>query len=281
MIPILIIVGMIFVAIKITMVLSDRHSWSLEYRSIAERYLGKKLAGSGVTTLTPFSRPTLTFHYRNTNATITGHSSNGFPDHRRETRFTIILPFQIVEMELTTAQLTNWRWKTDDLCKVSFADPKFGSTFKAAALCPPDALRQIDSGIQWQLEKIRRASKTRQVRMKLTNRWLEIAVPGDLRNCQSIDDFVRMGLKIYDLLAMQETEGLNFVNEDSVTLLESVKCPICSEEIDSQTVCCIRCQTPHCHDCWTYNGECATFACSETRCTVLANSGKNETPTNG
>ena len=250
MIPILLIAGLIFVVIKTTIVLSDRNSWSLEYQSVGERYLGKKSASMGVTTMTPFSRPTLTFKYRDTHATLSSHSSRGFPDHRRETRLSLILPFEIVEMEMTTAELTNWRWKTDRLKKIVFDDPEFQATFKAASSNPFEAKRQINSAIQWQLEQLRRAGKHRQVRMKLSERWLEVSVPSDLRNCQPIDDFVRMSLKLYDLLAMQETKGLNFVNEDSVTLLESVKCPICSEEIETKTVCCIRCQTPHCYDCW-------------------------------
>ncbi len=273
MIPILLIAGLIFVVIKTTIVLSDRNSWSLEYQSVGERYLGKKSASMGVTTMTPFSRPTLTFKYRDTHATLSSHSSRGFPDHRRETRLSLILPFEIVEMEMTTAELTNWRWKTDRLKKIVFDDPEFQATFKAASSNPFEAKRQINSAIQWQLEQLRRAGKHRQVRMKLSERWLEVSVPSDLRNCQPIDDFVRMSLKLYDLLAMQETKGLNFVNEDSVTLLESVKCPICSEEIETKTVCCIRCQTPHCYDCWEYNGECATFACNETRFTEVGNSG--------
>ena len=273
MIPILFIAGLIFVVIKTILVISDRHSWSLEYQSVGERYLGKKSASMGVSSMTPLSRPTLTFKYRDTHATLSSHGSRGFPDRNRETRLSLILPFEIIEMEMTTAELTNWRWKTDRLKKIVFDDPEFQATFKVASSSPFEAKRQISSAIQWQLEQLRRASKHRHVRMKLSERWLEIAVPSDLRNCQPIDDFVRMSLKLYDLLAMQETKGLNFVDEGSVTLLESVKCPICSEEIETKTVCCIRCQTPHCYDCWEYNGECATFACNETRFTEVGSTG--------
>jgi len=77
---------------------------------------------------------------------------------------------------------------------------------------------------------------------------------------------------------MQKTRGLNFINEDEVTLLESMKCPICSEEIETETVCCLRCQTPHCRDCWSYNGECATYACNETRFTEVGINGAYEKP---
>ena len=120
MIPILLIAGLIFVVVKMMLIISDRNSWSLEYQSVGERYLGKKSASMGVTAVTPFSRPTLTFKYRNTHVTLTSHLSCGFPDDKRETRLSLILPFEIVEMEMTTAELTDWRWKTDPIKPVSY-----------------------------------------------------------------------------------------------------------------------------------------------------------------
>ena len=54
MIPILLIAGLIFVVVKMMLIISDRNSWSLEYQSVGERYLGKKSASMGVTAVTPF-----------------------------------------------------------------------------------------------------------------------------------------------------------------------------------------------------------------------------------
>ena len=102
--------------------------------------------------------------------------------------------------------------ETDPIKQIAFYDKEFKATFKAASQRPVEAKRQLNSAIQWQLEQLRRSSEHRHVRMKLSKRWLEIAVPSNLRKCQPIDDFVRIGLKIYDLLAMQETKGLNFIN---------------------------------------------------------------------
>ena len=62
-----------------------------------------------------------------------------------------------------------------------------------------------------------------------------------------------------------KVSGIEFVREDEAAVVNDVKCPICSEEITHDMVVCTRCKTPHCHDCWQYNGQCATFACSETR----------------
>ena len=48
--------------------------------------------------------------------------------------------------------------------------------------------------------------------------------------------------------------------------MEDFRCPICSNEVMQDMVVCKRCKTPHCAECWEYNGKCATFACMEERC---------------
>ena len=269
MIAILLIAGLIFVLVKITLVVSDRRSWVLEYQSVGQRYHGKKSTHAGVTTLTPLSKPVLNFRYRHAAATLSSHSTTAFPDHPRETRLSIINVLDIVQMEVTTGPIIDYRWARDGKRKIVFDQPEFQATFNGASKWPHQAKRQLNKEIRWQLEKLRRSSPSSQVRIRTGRQSLEIAVPGDLRNCQSIDDFVRMGLKLFDLFAAMDTNGLEFIDEDQVTLLESIKCPICSEEIETETVCCVRCQTPHCRDCWSYNGECATYACNETRFTEV------------
>ena len=269
MISILLIIGFLFLFVKISLVLRDRRSWALEYQSVGQRYHGKKTIHAGVSTFTPFSRPVLNFKYRDAFATLTSRGTACFPEHQRETRLSIVVPFDVVPMEITTGPLVDWRWAREEKRKIVFDQPEFQATFNGASKFPVEAKRQLNKEIRWQLEKLRRSNSNCQLRIHTSRQSLDITVPGDLRNCQPIDDFVRMSLKLYDLFAMLDTTGLNFIDEDQVTLLDSVKCPICSEEIETETVCCVRCQTPHCRDCWSYNGECATYACNETRFTEV------------
>jgi len=60
---------------------------------------------------------------------------------------------------------------------------------------------------------------------------------------QDTADFIQQALQIFDLLRLSESWGVKFLDG-------------------------ARCQTPHCRDCWEYNGQCATFACRETRFTA-------------
>ena len=94
---------------------------------------------------------------------------------------------------------------------------------------------------------------------------MTVSKPSFIKNFEQLDDFVRLSLSIYDQLMLTECEGIEFMAKDDVTIIDDVTCPICSEAIEYMTVICLRCKTPHCLDCWEYNGQCATFACNEKR----------------
>jgi hypothetical protein len=42
-------------------------------------------------------------------------------------------------------------------------------------------------------------------------------------------------------------------------------CQVCGTALEGDVVRCAACRTPHHRDCWTYVGECSTYACRETR----------------
>lgn len=80
---------------------------------------------------------------------------------------------------------------------------------------------------------------------------------------REVEKFMRCCLHIYDLMVLGAVEGLTYI-EDDLTVIEGIVCPICSGAIEGDYVSCSSCQSPHCRDCWQYNGSCATFACMET-----------------
>ena len=143
MISLLLIAGLVFLLVKTALVLSDRRSWTLEYQSVGQRYHGKKTVHAGVSTLTPLARPVLNFKYRQSFATLSSRRSACFPDHCRETRLSIGLPFNIVQMEVTTGSIIDWRWAEESKRKIVFDQPEFQATFKGASASPLDALSLI------------------------------------------------------------------------------------------------------------------------------------------
>jgi len=76
---------------------------------------------------------------------------------------------------------------------------------------------------------------------------------------------VQGGLELFDQLMLHKADGLEFTESNQAAVMEDFRCPICSDDVMHEMVVCKRCKTPHCAECWEYNGKCATFACMEKR----------------
>jgi hypothetical protein len=266
MIQILLIGGAIFAFVKLIGFWGKRQSWIEAYQQVGRRYLGKKSVQAGVSCPTPLSSPTLSFGYRNSHCTVSTRRSKAFLGSRRVTHAGILLPWNCGDWEVTTGEFSSWRsFRNRRKSRLTFEQPEFQANFRVAAQKPQVAKEHLNDQVRWQIEQIRRFSDSKNVCIQVNNNLLTVAVPDEIRTQRRLDDFVRLSLKLYDLLALTKAAGVSFVQQDAVALLEDVQCPICSESIEQQMVVCIRCQTPHCRDCWEYNGQCATFACQETR----------------
>ena len=103
------------------------------------------------------------------------------------------------------------------------------------------------------------------VELFLSNGQLRISKPEFIKTEMLLDDFVRFGLELFDQFKLATSEDLEFLQQTDVVDMSDVVCPVCSQNIQSELVTCVRCKTPHCADCWEYNGQCATFACNEIR----------------
>lgn len=57
--------------------------------------------------------------------------------------------------------------------------------------------------------------------------------------------------------------------EAAVMKMETAEgeCQVCGEKMESRVVFCAKCRTPHHEECWSYVGQCSTFACREIRFT--------------
>lgn len=131
------------------------------------------------------------------------------------------------------------------------------------------SLPELPDAIRWQLLELLRWSGSAPLQIRVEPRRIRIARPGYLKTPAELDDFLRLGLRVIDQFRTMRTSGLEFVNEDQATVLDETFCPICTDRIEGRTVICVRCKTPHCRDCWEYNGKCGMFACNETRYTAV------------
>ena len=249
-------------------------SWNKTYDKLSKRYGGKS-EGRLVRGFL-FNRPSLSFDYGRTLCSIKNRKSFQFVS-RRSTEISMIWPDRKFRLEVSTSPTRARRWGPSASKQVEMDDPQFQSDFYVASNQIHLARRLLNPGVQWQIEKIRRHMGNNELHFSISSGRLLIAKPGFIKGYQTLEDFVRFSLELFDQLMLVNVEGIEFVNADQASVLSDVKCPICSEEIMHEMVVCSRCKTPHCQDCWIYNGQCATFACSETRYSSATTNDTNDT----
>ena len=257
----------IFVAIAEK--LQGSTSWSQVYRQLSKRYGGgssgfKKNAGKFAIGI-GLKKPFLYFNYGRTFCRLRNRKSSQFSTSRSTE---MLMDWRDRKLKLivsTESQRSSPFIGTDSLRQVFIDQPQFQSDFYVSSNRPEVAKGMLNHGVQWQIEQLRRHLGKPELLIKIAQGKLLVAKPGYIKDKQDLEDFVRFSLDLFDQLMLIGAEGLEFVNDTEASIVSDVKCPICSEEILQDMVVCTRCKTPHCRDCWQYNGQCATFACSEKR----------------
>ena len=236
--------------------------WNRTYDRLGKRYAGKKgkrVVGFGLT------KPSLTFDYGRTFCALRNRKSFRFPTGR-QTEISMVWPNRKLRFEVSTMPPKNRNWGASSMQQVLMEDPHFQSDFYVSGNDPQLVKRLLTTGVRWQIELLRRHMNNNDVQITLNRGSLTVSKPGFIKEYVALEDFLRYALELFDQLMLVNAEGIEFVNANQAAVVDDVKCPICSEEIRQSMVVCARCKTPHCQDCWQYNGQCATFACNETRC---------------
>ncbi|HMP79191.1 MAG TPA: hypothetical protein PKD54_07045 [Pirellulaceae bacterium] len=96
--------------------------------------------------------------------------------------------------------------------------------------------------------------------------WLTLHRAGSMRDRPSLEALLRDAWRAFDVLTLFKQQGVTFVNEQRSVAAHEIVCPVCSQTASEPRVMCASCKTPHCRDCWDYNGGCAVFACGDKKC---------------
>ncbi len=145
-------------------------------------------------------------------------------------------------------------------------DENFDREFIVRAKDSKALQRILTESCCWQLRELRNRFSQHLIWFNLEGKRLSIGVSGVLYQEIDLQDFVRMALKVVDQINLSGAKGIEFDDVGSATLISDAHCPVCSGELSTHVVICLSCKTPHCRECWEYNGRCAMFACNETRC---------------
>ncbi len=227
-------------------------SWSQAYQGLAKRY-GTKVSYSR-------NRPKLTFRYGDSNCVL---SNVGRSNHRR-TQLKVSWLDRKLKLFVSTFGEPVGIIKAWSLQPVSLEAESNG---RFVVYCNDVAIARkiINATTRWQIEQLIDLGGESGIEIFLSSGQLKITKPGFIKHNMILDDFVRFGLELFDQLKLALNDDLEFVPQTEPLILEDVICPICTDKIHHDFVTCVRCRTPHCADCWEYNGQCATFACNETR----------------
>jgi len=240
--------------LPIWIVIGTRKTHALQ--RVGERYNGT------VSSTSALSHARLRFFYSTAPVTVRFRRKGGkFGGEQTEVR----MATQLVGFKLEAVYLMGRSrfWWGGNGIEWTSGQEQFDQMFSVTTTNESAANELLTNGVRWQMQQLGRMS-TAGLYFSIHQGEMLVATPRMLIKRQPLDDFLRLSLELYDQLMLAKAVGIDFV-ENQTAVIDEVKCPVCSVDIKEQMVICVRCKTPHCHDCWLYNGSCATFACGETR----------------
>jgi len=258
--PIIIFFLLILFSSVISAVVRRLSGWNKVYVDVAKRYGGQVYPGY------LFSRPSMTFDYGRTSCRLVTRKTTRFPECKL-TELSLNWPDKRFKLEIGhNLAVASRKWNLGRASsEVVLDDCPFQTSLSVISNQPELARKMLNKPVQWQIEQLLHHLNNAQLFVSIHKGRMAVAKPSFIKDFHKLDDFVRFSLDLFDQLMLTECQGIEFVSRDEPSVIGEIVCPICSEPITYQTVVCVRCKTPHCLDCWQYNGQCATFACNETR----------------
>lgn len=254
-------IGMMFaVVFGLTALVNRFNGWNNAYESLGKRYAGK--VGRGFL----FSRPTLAFDYGRTFCRVKNIRGRRNIENKTQMKMTWPVDASLaLAVSSEGAVPTSGGWFNRKLTGFDLEPHENGVKLTAASNKPEVAKSLLTPGVRWQIRQLQNHTDQKGVSFRIDRGAIFIEKPGYIKKQSELDDFVRYGLEMFDQMMLTKSDGVDFVQSEETQVVEDVKCPICSQHVVRDMVVCVRCKSPHCGDCWEYNGGCATFACNESR----------------
>ncbi len=230
-------------------------------KTLAMQQVGNRFGGTA-TGDHFLGRAKLQFRYGDTMVMVT--YCRKFPGlGGRQTEIRMRVPHRSSKIEIRRNMGKTRLWWIGKETVWESGDENFDKTFVSVSSHRSSTEEIITPAIRWQLMQLFSLGAPG-LYFAINKGEMIISKPRFLIKQQALDDFVRLSLELYDQLMLARAVGIDFV-QDQTAVIDEVVCPVCSCDIQGEMVICIRCKSPHCHECWKYNGKCATFACGETR----------------
>lgn len=127
------------------------------------------------------------------------------------------------------------------------------------------ATRLLNDAVKWQLESLRQYLPSAPFEVRIENQRFSVRKQHPLENPEQLERFVALALRCWDhfqsALVYDDQQDILVT---SVTQSPLARCPICRDQIPSdsgQTIACPQCGTIHHQECWKYNQGCGAYGC--------------------
>ncbi len=252
-IPIVYIFGLIVVLTWQTRL----ERWMIVYQKLASRYGGEVDLYQ--------LRPRLQFHYHGMKSLLTNQDLADTPLEKTTTMQVTLSDGKLPRLVAFGAGQTMRVRGSKGMRSFKVGISKIDQRFKFLTSNPRRAAKLLNSAWLERLDELQSRFPKHAVVIEMSPCSMTIMRSGLIRDEKDLDDFVRLSLKLVEATRYSAVEGVEFYSNLVFSLRDSVRCPICTETPRGKIVLCASCNTPHCLDCWQYNGRCGIFACGETR----------------
>lgn len=254
----LVLIPLLLVSIvAVALVLAYRlHLWNSTYRELAKKYRGQFY--------TRYLLPQLAFRYGQQACRIENFYRRFFW-RRPATRIQLEWPDRDAVLEVTSPQYGSRLWGGFRYTQVCWNEPQLDLNL-LTRLGPADQQRGwINSESASRLQQLLNRLQPRDFNLLIRRGRAEVTCGPFQSQKQQVEDLLQLSWQFLDQLKAGQTMGLDFLTAHGTSNSSQTICPVCNQTIAEPVATCMTCRTPHCQECWEYNGGCAKFACGEKR----------------
>jgi Prokaryotic RING finger family 1 len=254
----LIFAGVIaFLVIMAARAQSRADRWNQAFTGAARRFGGDLKFGGW------FSYPQLRINYGSTFARLTTYTIDG---SRGPRCLELVIQFPDARFRCEVLpKPPSWQLisETPGLFSVDFRWDDLRHRWQMLTDDGDEARTLLSAGVRWQLEQLWEGPEHSEVALSIRPGWMLLRKKWTSTRPLDIEQFVELGLTLFDQAALTRTAGIEFIDEGAVQVLDQAQCRVCGDGMDNDIVYCRRCKTPHHRECWEYNGVCSTYGCRE------------------
>jgi hypothetical protein len=256
---------LIFAALIATLVImaaraqSRADRWNQAFAGAARRFGGNLKFGGW------FSYPQLRINYGSTFARLTTYTIDG---SRGPRCLELVIQFPDARFHCDVLpKPPSWQLisETAGLFPVEFNWEELRHRWQVRARDGDEARTFLSAGVRWQIEQLWEGPEHGEVALSVRPGWLLLRKKWTSTRPLDIEQFVELGLSLFDQAALTRTVGIEFIDEGAIQVLDHAQCRVCGDAMEDDIVYCRRCKTPHHLECWEYNGACSTYGCRETQ----------------